>query len=140
MPEIYETGSGWLTPAGQAIACRRYGHLETIKHLPGAPDISDLMNLIDEAERDCQALEDAGEHPEWHNYEMALDDGIFQAHNRIYNTGFVRIGTNRYWHLIEFEGTKAALENLRIAISRETSDLKAALGDDMQVTLRERET
>ena len=85
---------GWITPQKEFIDCGRFEHLEVLsKHesMCNRPEIAELISSAEEAERGCQALVDAGEHGEWHSYEMALDDVKDAVWKLAMEEGYVRV-------------------------------------------------
>jgi len=111
IPENFD-GFGWMTPRGKIIQCPKYGHLEALYNHPEVQkihQIQDGLKELAELEESCQETADSlgSTHAEWHIYEMACDSFRNETLKRLYNYGFIRIGTVS-WH-IEFEGKGAAL-------------------------------
>ena len=99
--------TGWITNKGKIIECETYNHLKV--------DDSIITELwydkqidIDEIAEDCSALENSGEHPEWHNYDMAVSEATFKTYQELYGLGFIRLIT--YNNMIVVEGLKNAIE------------------------------
>ena len=83
--------SGWLTNKGKVIECEVYEHFKADNEI--------IQNVWEEYEQelksisdDCNSLDEQGEHPEWHNYEMAESDYQHEALHRLYKLGFLRLG------------------------------------------------
>ena len=56
-----------------------YEHFEFVrKHYSEDYEIEEILQDIDDTMEACEQLADEGEHPEWHNYEMALDSGKWE--------------------------------------------------------------
>lgn len=105
---------GWITPSKVFIETPRFSHFRAII------DNSILSNLLPENLRNtddldaiaqaCQSLAEAGEHPEWHCYEMACDSREADVVNAMYDAGAIRVGTAISG--ICFEGRPKAITNL----------------------------
>jgi len=130
MTEIHDTGFGWICPCGCIVGCSLHEHMDVVAALPGAPDVEDLRKQVAEARRGCEELDEAGEHPEWHTYDMALDDAQFTAYERLMTAGFIRVGYHRHRHNLDFEGSADALGRQKRFIQRIVEDIRAAKKDD----------
>ncbi len=104
---------GWLTPAREFVSCSAYGHLGIIKD----PVLKQYLPCLDAEICRVEALKEqaesnilAGEHPEWHWYEMAqysLEDCIVCS---LYDAGCLRVGS--YRDILCFEGRSSGIKNL----------------------------
>ena len=94
---------GWLSPKGELVCCGSHDHLDAL-HAVGALS-KNRLDTVKEA-RDgavsshgsCHDLMNAGEHPEWHNYEIAQYSWEKTAGRIIadtYNDGWTRLGFHR---------------------------------------------
>lgn len=82
--------TGWITNKGKIIECKPYNHFDV--------DDDDLLNLWDEYVQEiqiafnmCNGLAEAGEHPEWHYYEITQNDCKNEAYSDAYKLGYLRI-------------------------------------------------
>jgi hypothetical protein len=125
--ELVKTGFGWIKPDGTILACEMYNHWDSISSSFGDLECPQAKAIIEayEQERDRMAsphnaLIAAGEHPEWHTFEMWEDYEKPRARDRIYaalyKAGWVRVGRDRDANMLSFEGTSAALEKHKQAI------------------------
>lgn len=103
---IAETGYGWITPSGKIVACPCYRHMNAgvLAQLDSVPNFSDIDEHVQEMHDGCQELSDDGEHPEWHTYEMALDDGEHTKMCRMMEAGFIRVGVRGPDKKVHLEG------------------------------------
>lgn len=109
-PIIAQTGFGWITPRNVQIACKPFQHFEGLKDNPEAKPFWESVNVdVQDALRGCEALEAQGEHGEWHNYEMAVDDAQWKLADILFQQGFIRVGTNSHQGTMEFSGKPEAI-------------------------------
>ncbi len=105
---------GWLSPRGNFYQVDMFQHIEAVEKVP------ELKNLIPNFDDEVAALEhlrqwsndqiEAGEHPDWHTYEMASDDFKYSIIKSLYNAGCLRVGSSG--SSIHFEGKSPAISNL----------------------------
>lgn len=106
---------GWLSPNGRLTTCGKYKHFEAIINTPELFDIlsettKKMIRGADSARKQCGERDAAGLAPEWHEYEMLLDDGKRLALDDIYINGFLRVASKD--EDLHFEGTSEAIRNL----------------------------
>jgi hypothetical protein len=105
---------GWVTPCRLFIETKSFQHFKLIGETPEllklVPDYDKLQSDIDDVEQGCMALADNGEHPEWHNYEIARSHANGEAIGSLYNSGAIRVGSAN--GTMYFEGTSEAIQNL----------------------------
>ncbi len=112
---IYETGFGWVSPRGNVLGCEMHDHLADIgdwidvKEL--APGVEKLVEGVEETKASCQALEDDGEHPEWHCYEIELTRASGKSRELLYQAGFIRLGRNGFMKVLEVEGVAQRIQD-----------------------------
>lgn len=82
---------GWIDPNGVFEICASYMHAKA-KCLDHIWEETGAQDRVDATERSCQAAADAGEHPEWHCYEMAQDAANAEVCREAVKRGFVRVG------------------------------------------------
>jgi len=111
MPNFYETGTGWITDKGELIGCKSFHHKSILWDYLKCQEVDSLRERIEEVERECSELADAGEHPEWHVYEMCEYDAENKIVQIAYEKGFVRIGLDQRRKVIGVEGCPKALKN-----------------------------
>lgn len=112
---IEETGFGWIAPNGTTVGCPMFNHLSGIRSWELATDIqeiSDAFESLDDVERSCNELADAGEHPEWHMYDMAEMELTPVIIDSLYENGFVRVGVNQRSKEMGVEGIPTAIASL----------------------------
>lgn len=55
-----------------------YEHLKFIRdNYMGNSEINDIINELDDIKKSCGNAEESGEHPEWHVYEIASGQGMW---------------------------------------------------------------
>ena len=88
--------TGWLTPSGDFISCSSYNHHNIVTD----PRIrqwiwewAEWLEDIESSEAGCKELKAEGEHPEWHNYEMACSSIGSKMCQAMKQRGFLRVGT-----------------------------------------------
>jgi len=111
MPDFYETGTGWITDRGELIGCKSFRHKNVLWANIKCQEVKDLIEKVEETERGCCELADAGEHPEWHVYEMCKDWAQDEIVRIAYAQRFIRIGIDRRRKEIGVEGHPNALKN-----------------------------
>lgn len=113
--KIEDTGFGWISPNGATIGCEMYDHVTSITNwhaIKSIPEVVDAMEDVRQASLTCESLANAGEHPEWHIYEMAEWDACTTITKTLYERGFVRIGVNTRAQKMGMEGTSSAIQSL----------------------------
>lgn len=107
---------GWITPSRVFVPTQAYLHIEAVcknevlqSLLPDG--LKDPETELEYVRRGCEESVEAGEHPEWHRYEMALDRFGSDVIKALYESGAVRVGEapNK---ILCFEGTPQGLANL----------------------------
>jgi len=83
--------SGWVTNKGEIIECKVFEHFDADNDIIQSI-WREYENKLDDISSDCNFLIDTGEHPEWHNYEIAEDEFKYEATHRLYKMGFLRLG------------------------------------------------
>lgn len=112
---FFETGFGWLTPKGKVIGGEAYDHINILWEDADLPQsFKEELMTLDDIHSNSIALIDDGNHPEWHVYEMALDDFICD----VYNAGYIRLGFSKHFGLFEVEGNKKVVESRMDLINR----------------------
>lgn len=82
--------TGWINSKGVVIETKPYQHLKDVDEV--LSNIwKPLQEEIDEAYRCSEELSEAGEHPEWHRYEIAESDCQARAYDEAYALGYLRI-------------------------------------------------
>lgn len=123
---------GWLTNRGEFYGVPYSGHLKALKELPLPSDMSNLYDElqqdIDAAEESCQELVDAGEHGEWHHYEMTVDRSIDRFVEELYKHGWIRIGKSYHDNVFEFEGKPESLKSKMDYINKFKNCLDPKIG------------
>lgn len=103
MNNIYKSGTGWITPDGKLLGCGNYFHIQILKDINLLDKFQADYEEIEEIEKECSELEENGEHPEWHNYEMACDDLGAKITEQLIQDGYIRVGLNTIDKTIHFE-------------------------------------
>ena len=57
--------------------------------------IDEILNEINGVYESCESLIEEGEHPEWHCYEMAKDDGEMTINAILMNNNILRLNCNQ---------------------------------------------
>ena len=101
---------GWLTAKGFAETdLHQHLNAECVRQLiEGNKELDELEERADATDASCQEAADAGEHPEWHWYEMAYDDYICAVVRTCYDAGFIRVGTRGDEIHFEYKGELGA--------------------------------
>ncbi len=107
---------GWITPSKEFIKVQAYCHLEEIgkneKLSVYVPKLDDYRQRVQDACDSCQASVDAGEHGEWHHYEITQDTMSGRVVCDLYKAGCVRVGLPYQSSALHFEGTPEGINNL----------------------------
>lgn len=109
--------TGGITPSGDAWNVKPYGHIDlsdykTSKYYGLIATVADrVAEDVSFAEEECTELAEAGEHPEWHVWEMVSDNARREVMNTMFKAGFVRYGT--YDGNMHFEGTREGISKSR---------------------------
>lgn len=126
--QLIRERAGWLSPELHLYPCMLWHHIDGIAKV--VPHFKELIDdQKDEFDQESQMWIERlpeGEHPEWHNLEMAQDDARSSLHDRIlkeaYQMGYVRIGiiytdaTVRVEGLAKYiDAVKREIENIRLA-------------------------
>ena len=87
--------TGWITNKGKVIECKPFNHFcvqdETLLNI-----WDERQEEVREIEEICNARMEAGEHPEWHVYEIAESDCTAQAYSDAYDLGYLRLSPWNY--------------------------------------------
>lgn len=103
--------TGWIAPDGNFIECPNYQHFSVlVKHpiIGKLPKIVEMLAYTEGIADSCQALSEAGEHPEWHTYEIAVENGKYQMLDYLLDEGYIRVGNSR--ERMHFEGRPHVLK------------------------------
>lgn len=73
------------------------------------PNFARLHSEISSIHSDCEYRILTGEHPEWHIYEMAVDEYQSKLIKYLYDGGWIRVGSSD--ETIYFEGNSSSLYN-----------------------------
>ncbi len=113
---------GWLLPDGTAHECAKYNHSNISLAVLVDPNFQEQQQDVRDAHQECTDLDDAGEHPEWHSYEMTLGRIDWQARKLLYAKGALRYGTftspSDGQRKMEFEGIVEGIHALRVDAAR----------------------
>lgn len=117
---------GWITPTKRVIACEPYFHLETflcddeIRRI--LPKAAEWHARLVASYNGSQELIAAGEHPEWHCYEILESDIRSDVYAALLDVGCIRIGTDSTSPC--FEGRKEVIADRLEFIRSLCGDLK----------------
>ena len=139
MPDIFETGCGWITPKGEFLGCNFYDHIAIVISHVQNPQALELVEGLHEIEQGSLRLIEEGEHPEWHVYEMAKDDADDAIVRMAYEEGFVRVGVGRDIGVIGAEGTPAAIKARMVQIRKVVKEYNAGHGVQYKLRANPRE-
>ena len=119
---------GWITPTKRVIACDPYLHLETFlcddeirRLLPKAEEWHGELVSSYEGSQDLIA---AGEHPEWHCYEMLESDIRSDVYKALLDAGCIRIGSDS-------SGTPC-FEGRGVVVADRLQFIRSLCGDDLR--------
>lgn len=120
---------GWITPTRRVIECRDWEHLTVVaadaELVSLCPDMARLLSDLAKIEADCDELSENGEHPEWHNYEMAESEARREIWRKLLDAGCIRIGLRG--DEPHFEGKPQALHDAAQFIASLCGDTKPIL-------------
>jgi hypothetical protein len=96
--------------------CDKWNHDEMAAAVLVDPAFDERRQAVRETCRMCRETADAGEHPEWHCYEMHLSDVQWEAKELLIKKGALRYGTYQPQTgkpIMEFEGLGDAVAELK---------------------------
>lgn len=107
--------TGWITNNGKIVECEPWEHLKTDD--PMVRSVwSEYEDIVDGAYENCASAQEEGEHPEWHIYEICLDNCQSKALVQLYNKGYIRV--SNYGTNIAINGTRKAIESQKYVLKK----------------------
>ena len=137
---LARTGYGWLSPAGEIVACTLHDHFAALAAAGIHPEwIARIVELAEQEATDSHEFlmsMEGEDHPSWHLFssdaaqEMQTQRDRLLA--RLYMDGWVRLGSYERGRVptIEMEGAPAILARRRASLL----DLAAELGREPKLT------
>ena len=139
LKSVLEKGYGWVSVRGQFYVVDKFTHFSIIQKLPISNElkgkIDSWVDDLKDVGKSCEDLADAGEHPEWHCYEMTEDSIRDDIIKSMYEEGWIRFGRNVGRNMWEFEGFPKPLKD-RLSVIRK---FKNQLDPDVKVQITPRQ-
>jgi hypothetical protein len=87
--------SGWITPKREFIESPNNRHMSLVSSDERMqPDkVKEIVYDLDRLEKECAEYgrQHGNHNAEWHRYEMAMDDAVYEIWDILMNCGYIRI-------------------------------------------------